>query len=483
MKAESATSEMAMVYLLLLIPICYLAWRKSNRRDPEEHYLAGRSLGPFVLVMTLYATAHSSNTMMAYPAEAWRQGFVWVMAFGIPTGLLMSYHLIVPAIRRYASDYHLITPGDWIDCRFNRQTGCYSLKLLVSLVMLLVSANILFAQLKAMGEATEALTGGLLSYQQGVIVMAAIVTVYDLAGGMRAVAWTDALQGSLMILGVCLLLVWLGTKLDSLNQLTLAVEAARQGSIKPPDLNLCLKWLSLTLLTGLSVIVYPQSIQRYFAARSHRTAFLSMGIFGLLITGIMIAVIFAGLCAIPVLGSSGLPADQILPLLLAEMSRESSLLAIAAGIIFLALCAAIMSTADSVLLSAISIMRRDLYPTPPASDTLGKETGLTLTVMALLTGLAMYRDISLWRLLELKLEALVQCFPACVLCLYNRRLPARSVLAGLVTGLSVYLAAILADQRLWLNIHAGLWALAANIVICFVTSLTVLDCDRVHEKH
>ncbi|MGI9275419.1 MAG: sodium:solute symporter family protein [Endozoicomonas sp.] len=467
MMSESTAPGMAMAYLLLLVPICYLAWRKSNRRNPEEHYLAGHSLGPFVLVLTLFATAQSSNTMMAFPAEAWRQGFVWVMAFSIPTGLLMSYHLIVPALRRYASDYHLVTPGDWIDCRFAGQTGCYPLKLLVSLVMLLVSANILFAQLKAMGEATEALTGGFLSYQQGVIAMAVIVTAYDLAGGMRAVAWTDALQGILMILGVCLLLAWLGTKLDSLNQLTLAVEAARQGSMKPPALDLCLKWLSLMLLTGLSVIVYPQSIQRYLAARCHKTAFLSMGVFGLLISGIMVAVIFAGLCAIPVLGSSGIAADQVMPLLLAEMSQENSLLAFAAGIIFLALCAAIMSTADSVLLSSISIMRRDLFPSPPGGNP-GKEIGLTLTVMALLTGLAMYRDISLWRLLELKLEALLQCFPACVICLYNRRLPASSILAGLITGLMIYLAAILADQRLWLNIHAGLWALAVNIMVCYI---------------
>ena len=463
--AINTFSQLALVYLLLLVPICLLAWHKNRAREAQEYYLAGRSLGPFVLVLTLFATTYSSSSMMGYPGEAWQRGFGWIISLGIPMGAMLSYHLVLPRLRPLATELGFISPGDWLRYRFADHKGSSFLRVTLSLAMVLVSCNILFAQFKAMGEITEALSGGTISYAQGVLIMALIVLVYDMTGGMRAVAWTDALQACLMIFGLSLLVIWILGHFENLEQFTDIVASNRPESLAPPDLSFCIKWLSLMLLAGLSITVYPHALQRYFAARSHQTAYRAMAGYGFLMVPMHMAVIIIGLGALHILSGSHLPQDQILPLLLDKLNQSGGWLSLGAGMIFIALCAAMMSTADSVLLSTVSMLRRD-FLRQPASKSMGIDSFLAIAVVALLAGAAMYRDITLWRLVEMKLEVLLQCFPAFVLCLHNRRIPAWSVLAGLIFGLLIYAYGLNAGLKHWHNVHLGLWALLVNILVC-----------------
>ena len=75
--------------------------------------------------------------------------------------------------------------------------------------MIAVLCNFLLAQLMAMGRAMEGLNpdNGPAAYNIGVVVLALIMVVYGTLGGMRAVVWTDALQGAILIVGFALLVV------------------------------------------------------------------------------------------------------------------------------------------------------------------------------------------------------------------------------------------------------------------------------------
>ena len=83
------------------------------------------------------------------------------------------------------------------------------LRVAVGLLMVIALANFLLAQLKAMGEVASQVTGDIVPYGFGVVGLALMILFYETRGGMRAVAWTDAAQGILMLAGLATLLTWL----------------------------------------------------------------------------------------------------------------------------------------------------------------------------------------------------------------------------------------------------------------------------------
>ena len=236
------------VYLVALVVVAEVARRARRADTPSDHFLAGRELGVFVLFLTLYATAYSGNSLLGYPGEAYRRGFSWVMATGFMMAIIVSFHILVPKLRPIAVTERFITPGDWVRHRFGAEPGGRALLIGVAVLMLIALANFLFAQLKAMGEIGEQVTGGLLPYEAGVILLALMILFYETLGGMRAVAWTDAAQGVLMLVGLAAMLAWLLGVSGGLEELTRTIMTARPAAAVVPDAVECANWISTIVL-------------------------------------------------------------------------------------------------------------------------------------------------------------------------------------------------------------------------------------------
>ena len=86
-------------YTLILVVVAEVARRARTDLTPSDHFLAGRELGVFVLFLTLYATAYSGNSLLGYPAEAYRRGYSWVMATGFMMSIIVAFHVLVPKLR------------------------------------------------------------------------------------------------------------------------------------------------------------------------------------------------------------------------------------------------------------------------------------------------------------------------------------------------------------------------------------------------
>jgi len=147
---------------------------------------------------------------------------------------------------------------------------------------------------------------------------------------------------------------------------------------------------------------------------------------------------------------------------------------VAGVVVFLGALAAIMSTADSVLLSLGSVVAEDLLGRDHRADEttlLGKR--IAAGVMIGMAGLALVaRDVTLWGLIELKMELLIQCVPAFVLAIHLPRLDARAVLAGIVvgTGIAVGVGLGVGVSR-YAGVHMGVIGLVANAAVACVGSL------------
>ena len=85
--------------------------------------------------------------------------------------------------------------------------------------------------------------------------------------------------------------------------------------------------------------------------------------------------------------------------------------------------------------------------------------------------IALQRDITLWRLIELKMELLVQCSPAFLLALHWRPLRAGPTFAGLVVGTLFSVGLTLAGQGRLLGLHVGVVGVALNVAVAVIGSL------------
>jgi Na+/proline symporter len=231
-------------------------------------------------------------------------------------------------------------------------------------------------------------------------------------------------------------------------------------------------WASTIVLLGLASVVYPQAIQRVYAARSGRTLKRAFALMTFMPFTTTLVVTLIGLAAIPRFDGLGeIQADTVMPRLLGEWAASGALSATLAVVVFIGALAAIMSTADSVLLSLGAVVAVDLLGrsrAEPATTQLGKRIAALVMVAAVI--LALVPKLTLWRLIELKMELLIQCAPAFLLALHWRRLRALPLLVGVILGTLIAGGAALAGVKRIEGIHVGVIGLAVNLAAVFAVA-------------
>ena len=231
------------LYLAVVLALGVAARRQRTGDSLAEFYLAGRQLSGPVLLLTLYATQYSGNTLIGYPGEAYRLGFSWVMSVGFMMAIIVTYLLFAPRLHHLAKRHQFVTPGDWLTYRFHSP----SLTLLANVLLIAAIANYLLAQLMAMGHVTAGLSGGAVPYWVGVVLLTLVVLVYETIGGMRAVAWTDALQGVMLAVGLTGLLLAASPTPDNLAAVTTWIAQEAPEKVSVPGWDVCRNWFSTFL--------------------------------------------------------------------------------------------------------------------------------------------------------------------------------------------------------------------------------------------
>jgi Na+/proline symporter len=462
------------VYLLVMIGLAVAARRVQGQRSLSEFYLANRSLGPVVLLLTLYATQYSGNSLLGLPGEAHRVGYFWVLSMGFMMSVVVTYLLFAPQLYHSARKHGFVTPGDWIDHRF----GSPALSFLASLLYLLVLVNFLLAQLLAMGHVVATLSGQVLPFWAGVVGLGLVIVLYETIGGMRGVAWTDCAQALLILLGLAGILLAILPGTGGLGAASSWIIEHQPEKAAVPEGARITGWFSTLLLVSFSAAVYPQAIQRIFAAKSSSALRSSLSVMVFMPFVTVLPMLLVGILSIPLLpGLDGIDADQVMPELLRIWAGGSPWLHAMAVLVLTGTIAAIMSTADSVLLSLSSILAKDIlgktWLRGASSERLARfGKVLSWLVIAGLVIFALSPRISLWGLIELKLEVLIQIAPAIILGTLWPGMTGRGALAGLVVGALLAGAMTLGGAgKLW-GWHAGVIGVAANLaVVCLVSLL------------
>ena len=175
---------------------------KNNREEAgttgdevTTHFLAGKNFGAVVLYLTTFASCFSGYTVVGVPNDSYKQGYNGIRWFSMSLALGISMIALYPRLRRLSTVRKYMSPGDFIMDRFNSNR----LKLMAVFSMCVPQLMYIAVQFHALGNLISQLTAGAISFWLVAPVSAVMCLVYEYFGGMRSVAYTDAVEGAVMI--------------------------------------------------------------------------------------------------------------------------------------------------------------------------------------------------------------------------------------------------------------------------------------------
>ncbi|MBL8466306.1 SLC5 family protein [Methyloversatilis discipulorum] len=449
-------------YLLVTVIVGIAVTRADP--DADELFLAGRSLGPLAIGLSLFASNISSTTLIGLPGAAYSNGiavanYEWMAALV----LVFTAVFVLPAF----IGGRLVTVPELLERRFDARLRRYLSATSIFLSLALDTAGSLYAGALILSQLLPGLSLG-----AGCAGLALFAGLYTAAGGLRAVVYTDVLQATVLLVGAAVMSwVVFGQFDHSWSQLSAAVAPDRLSLIRPLD-DPALPWLGT--LIGLPVLGFyywtmnQYVAQRLLGARDLRAAgqgallaatLKLLPLFLMVMPGVMAAVLLPGLDR----------PDTVFVQLIAHYAPAGL-----AGLMVAGLIAAMMSSVDSALNSASTLLISDfVQPRHPALSPrqmarLGRVATLVFMLLAALWAPQIAHFPGLFAYLQ---QAFAYVTPPLVavfvLALWGRSIGSSAALRALLTGHAISAAAFVASA-------AGMFALHFTIVAGLLFALTLL---------
>jgi solute:Na+ symporter, SSS family len=176
---------------LASVLVSYAAFRRGFTRGADDYFVAGSSLGYFVLIFSLLASFVSAFAMFGMSGLGYRTGFgsLFVLTVNlVPLGFLWYF------IHR--KTFLLGRARKWMSmgAPFGERYG-NGMRVMIPLVVLVASIPYLVAQIQGIGVMIEAMTDNMISYRMGLFFVPSFIALYLILGGMKGVAWVNTAQG------------------------------------------------------------------------------------------------------------------------------------------------------------------------------------------------------------------------------------------------------------------------------------------------
>ena len=460
----------------------------ANRRsegDLEDFLLMGRKTGFIMLYLTVVATYHSAFAFLGSGGFFYTHGIgfwsagTWTILVGGITYVLGS------RIWALGKRFGYITPADLMADFYESD----AVRIIVAIVSVLFTILYIQVQAQGLGYILSAASGDRISFELGTLILLVVAAGYLALGGLRAVYWTDVLQGVWMYAAV-----WIGALVLTYKLFGGPLKLWRRLAAERPDL-LTLPgpegyfgpgmWFGMTIALSFGIILQPHIMIRYYSATSGRVIKWLGATTPIYLMTLYIPAAFVGLGGALVMPGLERP-DRIFPLMLIEHAPP-----LLAGLVLAGATAAAMSTLDSILHSNMTVLTRDVYQRyikPEATDQHYVWVGRALIALLLVVGyvLSVRTYAFLVTLVMLSGSGALQLLPGILgVCMPGKRLMTRTgVLAGIAVGM-VTLYIMLFVNPNWLGVHHGVWALGANFFTTYAVSRftappSIATVERIH---
>ena len=194
-------------------------WAASRVHTTKDFAIAGRHLPFYMVTATVFATWFGSETVLGIPATFLQEGLHGVVADPFGSSLCLILVGIFFAAPLYRMN--LLTIGDFYKKRFGRKV-----EVLTTIAIVISYLGWVGAQITALGLVFNVISGGEISKFAGMWIGSGTILIYTLFGGMWAVAITDLLQMTIIVIGM----LYIGGEVSSMaGGVGVVVEHARQA--------------------------------------------------------------------------------------------------------------------------------------------------------------------------------------------------------------------------------------------------------------
>jgi sodium/proline symporter len=460
------------LYYLVVVGIGYWAMRRGSSKDLEGYLLGGRQVGPIATALTMQSTAMSGYMFLGAGGLGFAQGYwaLWYAAGDIGGGVL-NLSVIGRRMRKMSQMMGALTAIEYLEKRYPSP----AIRLVAGLLTIFLLGFYVLAQLIAGGKGMALVTG--ISYPVALAIAVGIILVYTFMGGFLAVAYTDFFQSLVMLVGVMWIVI---AALSELGGLTAANNAI--GELDPTLLSVWGRGLGFEgqwgvvagaiLIFSVGYMGWPHVVTRHMAMSQPTTA-RRAGFWATIWSVFFVpAPYLVGILAILILPGLDDPEMAIFQV------AEQLLPAAATGLVMAAIMAAIMSTADSLLLQTGSIASRDIYErfiNPDASEremvTVSRILVFAVAVVGYLVALNPERP-TVFSIVIFATSVLGSAFlPAYVCAVWWKKANTPGALASIIVGASVAFVWEYAGLVNSTQLHPMLTGVVSSTVTMIVVSL------------
>ena len=291
------------VYLGVVGFLGFLGWRRT--KNTQDYMLGGRKIHPAVMALSYGATFISTSAIVGFGGNAGVFGFslLWLTFLNIFLGVFIAFIFFGKRTRRIGRNLDAHTFPEFLGKRFNSKFIQKFAGIVIFIFMPIYTAAVMIGVSKIL----EAGLG--LDYNLALLLFAVIVAAYVIFGGIKGVMYSDAFQGSLMLVGMVVLLVMVYTQLGGVaNAHQALTDLAKNPAVMEQTASLQAGgfqgWTSMPALfskywmivvtsivagVGIGVLAQPQLAVRFMTVKSDRELNRAIpigGVFILLMTGV-----------------------------------------------------------------------------------------------------------------------------------------------------------------------------------------------------
>jgi len=465
----STTVLVLLAYLVVLIALAI--WSRGETHSLQGYFLAGKKLPFWVVAFSANATGESGWLLLGLTGMGYAVGAqaYWVVV-GEIIGLTASWGLISRKLKKLGDETDSITIPDVLSAKFDDKMHLIR-GIAVAIILIMVTTYVT-AQMVASGKALNGFVGW--DYRTGVIVGAAIIIGYTFVGGYKAVAYTDVVQGVMMLLGLILVPAAAIYAADGWGGVV--------GSLELQDPNLLdmfavtgdglSGWVVIVsfMAIGLPFLGVPQMLVRYMSARDdgevRKARVMSIAVMIMYLGG-AVTLGIAGRALFPGLEDP----ESIFPTISSNLFPP-----LISGLLLIVVLSAIMSTVDSLLLLSSSAIVRDTMQKIFGSDKSDRQLatyGKFVTVIIGVIGVAFAvpeAQFIFWFVL-FAWSGLGAAFgPALLGLLYYKKITREGIIAGMLGGFLTSVIWVLMFKEQSYNLYEAIPGFTAGFVLTWGVS-------------
>ncbi len=461
-----------LLYLAFGTLVAYLA-RKGVGQTIGDYFIGGRNIGGLISALTYSATTYSAFMMVGLVGLTYNGG-VGALGFELTylTGLVLTV-FFGPRFWIAGKKNDYITPNELLGDRYESEY----VAIVSGIVYLFFLIPYASAQIMGIGFILSGITNGSLSFMASISIAAIVAVIWAWMAGMKSVAWTDAIQSTIMLISALLVLIFAVEKgFGSFGNFFSQVEANISSSLTVKSGMFDIKtYLGLTIPWFFFSISNPQVSQRLFipdSLKSMRKMITGFLIFGFIYTIITVLWGFYARIKFPGLMNPDMATPEIL--------SSTEIPFILALVVMVGILAAAISTIDSIVLSLSSIASRDIISNIARKwgieITSDNQLGLGKIIIPILTLVSLgfaSLQLDLISLLSVSASAgLLVTVPPIIGAFFWRRGTSKGALSGMIIGALTTAYLYITGTNL-LGFLPGIWSgIISTVVFIGVSYLT-----------